>query len=435
MLSLNVINNVSQSRDEITTHLNHQLSFSPVFNKGHILVNDQFYDFEVDNDGHVYSPQQLEGYDFYAGKSYLGHYDNMNFSPGDITYPNLTFKQINKYNDYQTIVPNTINTTMTYLFNKFPWTNVQEHSEKQDILKEQFNHLFKIKEIDFNLTKLNKKLLGLNKDLLEVKELAVITCQVRTYQKKTKKDKLCNKYMFKNKLYDIKDKPRLVKMYKNRIKYVNNTIKYLNNKKIKAESKLKNLDGLLQEDNGLKEGINHSNEIKKILGGDYKIGNQKVNKVFIGKYTVLKTFERINIFNENKKRGEIASKYKYGPQVLETGELEDGTGYILSERLNTLNFNNKRELDIWMKTNPTALKQLEDGLKKMHKYGKHTHGDIHSGNILYRNTINGNEYVWHDFDLGADIDQRRSSRAKKKMLDMELQNLIIGELRLQKVVT
>ena len=71
----------------------------------------------------------------------------------------------------------------------------------------------------------------------------------------------------------------------------------------------------------------------------------------------------------------------------------------------------------------------------MHKYGKHTHGDIHSGNILYRNTINGNEYVWHDFDLGADIDQRRSSRAKKKMLDMELQNLIIGELRLQKVVT
>ena len=82
MFSPNVINGVLQSRfDEITTHLNHQLSFSPLSNKGHVLVDDNFYDFEVDNEGHVYSPQQLEGYDFYGGKSYLGHYNDMNFSP------------------------------------------------------------------------------------------------------------------------------------------------------------------------------------------------------------------------------------------------------------------------------------------------------------------------------------------------------------------
>jgi len=82
MFSPNVINGVLQSRfDEITTHLNHQLSFSPLSNKGHVLVDDKFYDFEVDNDGHLFSPQKLEGYDFYQGKSYLGHYNDMNFSP------------------------------------------------------------------------------------------------------------------------------------------------------------------------------------------------------------------------------------------------------------------------------------------------------------------------------------------------------------------
>jgi len=84
MFSPNVINGVLQSRfDEITTHLNHQLSFSPLSNKGHILVDDNFYDFEVDNEGHMYSPQKLEGYDFYGGKSYLGHYNDMNFSPSE----------------------------------------------------------------------------------------------------------------------------------------------------------------------------------------------------------------------------------------------------------------------------------------------------------------------------------------------------------------
>ena len=87
MFSPNVINGVLQSQfDEITTHLNHQLSFSPFSNKGHILVDDNFYDFEVNNEGHMYSPQQLEGYDFYGGKSYLGHYNDMNFSPGGNTF-------------------------------------------------------------------------------------------------------------------------------------------------------------------------------------------------------------------------------------------------------------------------------------------------------------------------------------------------------------
>lgn len=81
-MSLNTVNGVITPRfDEITTHLNHQLSFSPFSNKGHILVDDKHYDFEVDTDGHLYSPQQIDGYDFYADKSYLGHYDDMNFSP------------------------------------------------------------------------------------------------------------------------------------------------------------------------------------------------------------------------------------------------------------------------------------------------------------------------------------------------------------------
>ena len=93
MFSPNVINGVLQSRfDEITTHLNHQLSFSPLSNKGNILVDDNFYDFEVNSDGHLYSPQQLEGYDFYGGKSYLGHYNNLNFSPSQEPTV-LTFQQ------------------------------------------------------------------------------------------------------------------------------------------------------------------------------------------------------------------------------------------------------------------------------------------------------------------------------------------------------
>ena len=94
MFSPNIRNGLLVSRfDEITTHLNHQLSFSPFSNKGHILVNDKFYNFEVNNDGDLYSPQQIDGYDYFEGKSYLGHYNQMKFSPNpeepNLEEPNL----------------------------------------------------------------------------------------------------------------------------------------------------------------------------------------------------------------------------------------------------------------------------------------------------------------------------------------------------------
>ena len=82
MFKPNIVDGILTSRfDEIKTHLNHQLSFSPNSNQGHILVNDKHYDFEVDKYGHLYSPAKLAGYDYYDGKSYLGHYNDMTFSP------------------------------------------------------------------------------------------------------------------------------------------------------------------------------------------------------------------------------------------------------------------------------------------------------------------------------------------------------------------
>ena len=91
--------------DEIKTHLNHQLSFSPHSNQGHILVDDKHYTVVVDKDGHLFSPEKLEGYDFYDGKSYIGHYKDLQFSPsisgffGSILdfFQNL-FSRKNKYN-------------------------------------------------------------------------------------------------------------------------------------------------------------------------------------------------------------------------------------------------------------------------------------------------------------------------------------------------
>ena len=78
----NIVNGALVSRfDEIKTHLNHQLSFSPNSNQGHILVGDKHYDFEVNEEGNLFSPAKLDGYDFYDGKSYLGHYNDLKFSP------------------------------------------------------------------------------------------------------------------------------------------------------------------------------------------------------------------------------------------------------------------------------------------------------------------------------------------------------------------
>ncbi len=82
MYEPNIVNGVLTSRfDEIKTHLNHQLSFSPNSNQGHVLVDNQFYDFEVNEDGDLFSPEKLDGYDYYNGKSYLGHYNELQFTP------------------------------------------------------------------------------------------------------------------------------------------------------------------------------------------------------------------------------------------------------------------------------------------------------------------------------------------------------------------
>ena len=82
MYEPNIVNGVLTPRfDEIKTHLNHQLSFSPNSNQGHILVDNQFYDFEVNEDGDLFSPEKLDGYDYYNGKSYLGHYNQLQFTP------------------------------------------------------------------------------------------------------------------------------------------------------------------------------------------------------------------------------------------------------------------------------------------------------------------------------------------------------------------
>ena len=63
MYKPNIVKGVLTSRfDEIKTHLNHQLSFSPFSNKGHILDdNDNFHDIEVDSKGDIYSPDKIEG--------------------------------------------------------------------------------------------------------------------------------------------------------------------------------------------------------------------------------------------------------------------------------------------------------------------------------------------------------------------------------------
>lgn len=80
MFKPNIKNNVIVSRfDEIKTHLNHQLSFSPDSNKGHIMVDNKFHEFEVDEKGDLYSPVNIKGYDYFKGKSFLGNYKNLNF--------------------------------------------------------------------------------------------------------------------------------------------------------------------------------------------------------------------------------------------------------------------------------------------------------------------------------------------------------------------
>ena len=82
MYQPNIVDGVLTSRfNEIKTHMNHQLSFSPNSNQGHVLVDNQFYDFQVNKNGDLFSPEKIDGYDYFDGKSYLGHYNNLQFSP------------------------------------------------------------------------------------------------------------------------------------------------------------------------------------------------------------------------------------------------------------------------------------------------------------------------------------------------------------------
>ena len=77
-----VKNNIIVPRfDEIKTHLNHQLTFSPNSTKGSILVGEDFHKFEFDNEGHIFSPEKIEGYDYFSDKSYIGKIEEMKFSP------------------------------------------------------------------------------------------------------------------------------------------------------------------------------------------------------------------------------------------------------------------------------------------------------------------------------------------------------------------
>ena len=167
----------------------------------------------------------------------------------------------------------------------------------------------------------------------------------------------------------------------------------------------------------------HSNEVNNLdnteindIIGENKQGNAKENKVFIGEKKVLKTYPKN--YKKNLNKALKASEYGYGPKVYKTGKLKDGTGFIVSERLNTVE--NVEEL---IENNNKGFKQLEEGLEKMHTYGKHKHGDIHLGNVLYRYGENkSKQFVWNDFDLGESTSTRKSR--KKQDLKIELEELV-----------
>ena len=163
------------------------------------------------------------------------------------------------------------------------------------------------------------------------------------------------------------------------------------------------------EDNNL-----NNTEINDIIG-ENKQGNEKENKVFIGKKEVLKTYPKN--YEKNLDKALKASEYEYGPKVYKTGRLKDGTGFIVSERLNTVE--NVEEL---IENNNKGFKQLKEGLTKMHTHGKHKHGDIHLGNVLYRYDENkSKQFVWNDFDLGESTARTKSRR--KQDLKIEISEL------------
>ena len=156
----------------------------------------------------------------------------------------------------------------------------------------------------------------------------------------------------------------------------------------------------------------HSRDIFKIIG-PHKLANAKENRVYIGSKSILKTFSKE--FEINKQRGKIASKYNYGPKILKTGKLLDGSDYMVFERLNIV-----KDVEELEENDNEGYKQLEKKLKLMHKYGKHKHGDIHLGNILYKINKDGKKiFLWHDFDLGEKTARTKARRRKDLRIEIE----------------
>lgn len=142
------------------------------------------------------------------------------------------------------------------------------------------------------------------------------------------------------------------------------------------------------------------------------------SNVYISDKKVLKTYDDFNEFEENKTRAINASVNNYGPKFYNSGQLTNGKYYIITKKLNTLKDINKLSAS----EQKNFHKQLSAGLKNMHKIGKHTHSDIHIGNVLYDDTGDGRKYVWNDFDYGqkvANSKQRRKLQLKSELRLLE----------------
>lgn len=118
----------------------------------------------------------------------------------------------------------------------------------------------------------------------------------------------------------------------------------------------------------------------------------KEGKVFIGASSVLKFYPTRQEAEMNLVRHQTASILGYGPEMVsrDVGVMPLASGeryYLVFERLEPF------------AGEPTAEQRadLRAKVALMHKEGRHTHGDIHAGNLLVK--PNG-EIVFNDFDFG-----------------------------------
>lgn len=154
--------------------------------------------------------------------------------------------------------------------------------------------------------------------------------------------------------------------------------------------------------------------IKHLIGD---IRQQPKPNVYISDDKVLKTYDDIDEFLENEGRAVTASENSYGPQFYGSGGLPNGKFYTITKKLNPV----KNLDELTQKEKGKFFNQLSEGLKKMHKIGNHTHGDIHMGNVLYDDTKDGRKYVWNDFDKGVNVAKTKTRR--KLGLKIELKQL------------